>query len=382
MNLETKLAEPLWAAIETAYQSRNYTSAILDAIYYLGDFIREKTGLQSDGVLLVGQAFGGKSPKLRVNKLQTQSEWDIQKGTASLLTGLYQGIRNPRSHEKHPDTKEDADAIILFVDYLLRIIGASKGAFSKSEFLDRVFDSSFVERQRYAELLVEEIPTRHGLDIMIEVYRRKEKGEGKKLALFSQALMKKLTDNDVSKLAEVVSDELNRTISDASVRLTVQMFPVDFWIRLDESARLRSENKFLESIREGEYLAASDKCIKGAFGTWGRRLISTSLMKEDFVQALLNKLASSNRTEQDYVLQHFPNDLLEALSTMEGKWGAKRAISIIDKNLKAGDKRFHDLAGVALLVNGGFWEDGLKQSYDSFQEAEPTLAGSADDLPF
>ena len=110
--------------------------------------------MQSDVVPLVGQAFGGKSPKLSVNPLQTESDWNVQKGTESLLKGLFQSIRNPRSHEKHSDTKEVADAIILFVNYLLGIIGASKGTFSKAEFLDRVFDTSFVESEKYAQLLV------------------------------------------------------------------------------------------------------------------------------------------------------------------------------------------------------------------------------------
>jgi len=185
MDLKTQLTDQLWATIETSYESNNYTNAILDSLYYLGDFIREKTGLQSDGVSLIGQAFGGKSPKLRVNQLQTESELDIQKGTANLLMGLYQSIRNPRSHTRLVDSKEDADAIILFVNYILKIIGASKGSFSKDEFLARVFDAAFVKKIRYAELLVDEIPTRYRLDIMIEVFRRKSDGDILKLPLFS-----------------------------------------------------------------------------------------------------------------------------------------------------------------------------------------------------
>ena len=174
MDLKTGLAEPLWAAIETTYESHNYTSAISDAIYYLGDIIREKAGLQTDGVPLVMQAFGGKSPKLKVTRLQTESDRNIQKGTENLLLGLYQSVRNPRSHGKHVDTKEDADAIILFINYLLKIIGGAKGTFSKNDFLDRVFDPSFVKKTRYADLLGQRIPPKQRLDVMIEVYRRKE----------------------------------------------------------------------------------------------------------------------------------------------------------------------------------------------------------------
>jgi len=78
MNLESKIEERLWKMIQNSYEDRNYTGAIHDAIYFLSDLIREKSGLESDGVSLIGQAFGGKSPKLKVNKLQSESDKNIQ----------------------------------------------------------------------------------------------------------------------------------------------------------------------------------------------------------------------------------------------------------------------------------------------------------------
>lgn len=380
MDLKTGLIEPLWAAIETTYESRNYTGAILDAIYYLGDIIREKTGLQTDGVALVGQAFGGKSPKLKVNKFQTESDRNIQKGTENLLLGLYQGVRNPRSHGKHTDTKEDADAIILFINYLLKIIGGAKGTFSKSEFLNRVFDPSFVEKNRYAELLVERVPPKQRLDVIIEVYRRKEEGELNKLELFSRALVAKLEEDEISRLAEVVSEELSDTGSDDSVRLSTRMFPIEFWTRLDESAKLRSENRFLKSVTEGEYITSSGKCRKGVLGTWCKTHLNVFLMKEDFLWILLVKLDSSTTHEQDYVFEYFSDPLLSTLSKMQGTGLANAATSIIDEHVKAGDRRFYKLAHYAVSVYKGFWKDSLKESIDNFQGVE--LTPDAVDLPF
>ena len=80
MNLETRLDSRLWEAIQSSYEARNYTAAIIDAVYFLSDLIRGKTGLESDGAALAGEAFGGKSPKLRVNKLQSESDWGVQRG--------------------------------------------------------------------------------------------------------------------------------------------------------------------------------------------------------------------------------------------------------------------------------------------------------------
>lgn len=382
MSLQTSLTEPLWDSIGAAYESGNYTGAILDAMYYLADIMREKAGLQSDGVSLVGQALGGKAPKLRINRLQTQSERNIQKGTENLLLGLYQSIRNPRSHGKHVDSKEDADSIILFINYLLKIIGGAKGTFSKTDFLDRVFDPSFVEKKRYAELLVQRIPPKQRLDVMIEVYRRKEEAEIGKLKLFAQALEAKLEEDEISRLAEVVSDELDRTDSFDSVRFSVTIFPAEFWTRLDESPRLRTENKFLQSVTEGKFIQSSNKCTEGALGTWCPDILHLFLMKEDFIWILLKKLRSSNKNEQDYVFNYFSYDLLSLLDAMQGGSLAKAAVNTIDHYVKAGDKRFYELADYAVQVYEGLWKDTLKESIDKFHEVQPTPDDTSEDLPF
>jgi len=382
MDIRTELVESLWTAIQTTYESRNYTGAILDALYYLSNIIREKTGLQSDGLPLIGQAFGGNSPKLRVNPLQTESDMNVQKGTESLLRGLFQSIRNPRSHEKYTDTKETADAIIIFANYLLIIIGASKGTFSKTEFLDRVFDTSFVESQKYAQLLVEAIPPRYTFDVMVDVYRRKGELEITKLALFSKALLAKFEDSDLSSLAEIVSDELNITDSNESVRLSANMFPPEFWIRLDESAKMRSENRFIESIKEGEYVVVSKKCVRGAFGTWCNHIISNFVMINECIISLIIKLDSSKREEQDYVFNFFSSALLSSLDNMDNEGIRDWAVSTFTKGLRAGDKRFYDLSRSAIKYHAAFWKDVLKEAFDSFQEAGEVSAVEPEDLPF
>lgn len=93
---------------------------------FLTDVLRDKSGLDSDGRELVGAALGagkGKLPRVQVNKLQTETERNIQMGLQELLKGMYSLVRNPRSHERVEDTKKTADTVILFLDYLLEFLG-------------------------------------------------------------------------------------------------------------------------------------------------------------------------------------------------------------------------------------------------------------------
>lgn len=134
MNINDDIQQELWEAIEKNYANSNYSGAILDAMHMLTETIRNKTGLEGDGASLVGQAFGGENPKIQLNKLQTDSEKNIQKGIQDILKGLYTAIRNPRSHDKMNDGKVDADAIIVFIDYMLNVIDKSKLSFEEDIF--------------------------------------------------------------------------------------------------------------------------------------------------------------------------------------------------------------------------------------------------------
>jgi uncharacterized protein (TIGR02391 family) len=150
MNLETKLEPRLWDAVRTSIEGRRFSNAVLDAVHFLSDVIRERSGLEGDGVGLIGAAFGGASPKLKVNRLQTESEQNVQKGIESLLRGVYQAIRNPRSHGMHVDEERDAVAIILFLDYLLRIVDQSR---SPSPYRSLSDVSSILTSSRRSDML-------------------------------------------------------------------------------------------------------------------------------------------------------------------------------------------------------------------------------------
>ena len=87
MNLETRLDPRLWEAVRTSLEVRKFTAAILDGIHLLSDVIRERSKLEGDGVALIGAAFGSMAPKLKVNRLITESEQNVQKGVEALLRG-------------------------------------------------------------------------------------------------------------------------------------------------------------------------------------------------------------------------------------------------------------------------------------------------------
>jgi len=379
MNIETVLSEHLHRAVESAYARRDYTGAILDAVYYLSEVIRERTGLDADGVALVGQAFGGKSPKLKINKLETESERNIQQGVESVLRGFYQAIRNPRSHEKFSDSEQDADSIILFVDFLLRIILQSKSPFEKQEFLDRVFDPEFMESDKYANLIVQDIPATKRVEVFIEVFRKKETGIGNKLRFFFRALLLAISDEDRTRVLRFVEDELKATTNETIIRLSIQLIPDFYWTEFSEAVRMRIENKLILSVKEGKYVLRTQKCAGGALGTWITSLAGYLLLNDQLLSAVFNKLRFGTNEEQDYIFQFFPSYMRKFAEKP-----SKHQISVFEYGLNEGDKRFKQALDT-IGMNGGYaWIEAVQKAYDEFKEAEPPTpsAENEDDVPF
>jgi uncharacterized protein (TIGR02391 family) len=383
MNIEAIIDQTLWNTLRTNYENRNFTGAILDSIYHMSNIIRDKTGLESDGVALVGQAFGGKTPKLRLTELKSETDLNIQTGIEQILRGVFQAIRNPRSHEKYEDEQKEADSIIVFIDYLLGKIDKSRTQFSRQEMVQRVFDNDFVESDRYAELLVDEIPPKQRFEILLEVFRKKETGNGKKLSYFFKALYSKLDENDKSEYINIISDELKKTDDTNVIRTILQIFPCDDWIKINEAARLRTENKLIKNIKQGRMNTDGENCSSGAFGTWATNIIKQFSLKDDLCYILAEKLASENALESDYVFKFFFS-YLEQLSE-KIHWSLKNSIN---KGLERGDiKFFNALDNSWLMVNKeSIWYKTFYEKFESFKEAEPQQENKStvneDDLPF
>lgn len=377
MNLETRLPAELWQAIRVNYENRDFTASILDAFYFLSDLIRKKSGAEGDGSTLIGLALGGKSPKIKINRLQSESEINIQKGIETTLRGLYQAIRNPRSHEKISDTEEDAQAIIFFIGHIIRIIDKAKSKFSRQEFLRLVFDPNFVPQARYAKLLLAEVPVGQRLEVFIDVYRAKESGKPDHLKILFSELIPLLTDNDFKQACEVISDELMLADNDATIIFALGSLNYNTWPNISEAARLRTENRLISSIHDGRYNKVTDTCNGGALATWSTRYLAVFTLKKEFIQAISDSLGSNRSERENYVFKYFWHSLKSISEEMP------TAIDFIfSVELTKGNSRFYNALKYGCPWEKASWTQLLQKSFEGFEAADGLAEDFDDDIPF
>lgn len=375
MNLETNIPAELWASIRTNYEKRNFTGAILDAFHFLSDLIRKKSGSEGDGAALIGTALGGATPKIKLNKLQSESEWNVQRGMEQLLRGIYQTFRNPRSHEKTADSEEDAQIIIIFLGYIVRQLDLAKSQFSREDFIKRILDPDFVPQARYSELLVEEIPTSQRLETFLDVYRAKNSGKIDNLRHFFNALLPKLSDDERAQAYEVISEELKIADDEATIRVVIGTLGKTCWKNLHETARLRIENRLIRSVKEGKYNAKQKRVRDGSLGTWIISIFSQISLKQEALRAISDSLESSSTEREDYILKYIFSSMASLSDTFPFGYD-----DLFTSKLKNGDERFFKA-----IRDSSPWTDWsleLSDAIINFEAVEPIYDPFDDDIPF
>lgn len=306
MNLKTQIKPELWAAISKPYESGIYKNAILESIHFLSAVLREKADVDGDGASLVGQALGGNEPRLLINKFQTESEKNEQKGFEQILRGIYQGIRNPRSHDQWEDVQAKADAIILFIDYLLDVIDAAKEPFTIEEWVTKVFDPYFVPSTEYASLLVAEIPSKKKLEALIVLFRRKLDGNGYYLRYVISALVAMLDEQMVREFVKIVSEEFRDVRDHKAIKASLQILPFDLWVQIDKAPRLRVEHILISALKSGQYSVEQEKLTDdtGWLATWGKDFFELFISRSEIQKVILDKLRG-NPEDRAYIFKFY-----------------------------------------------------------------------------
>ena len=375
MILQIEISEQLTDAISTNYDKGNYTAAILDAVFMLSNILRDRSGSQIDGIALVSEALGGQDPKLKITPLRTESDKNIQKGIESIIRGIIQAIRNPRSHEKHADQKEVADCLIAFLDYIIGLLNRAKAPFEIADFLSRILDKDFVQSEPYSDLMVSEIPKEKLNDVLMSVYQVKSQLKPYTMKLFVNSLFKELLDADKQAFIKMASDELKITDDEAAIRSATTVFSGEEWLKIERIARLRIENKLIKSVREGKYDTSIGKCTNGSLGTWLTGIFPEIELRNEVMYTLIKKLSSPDRLEQDYVFNYFSQYLIDF-----DKKPNDSLIKLIKEGLVNGDKRYYDLINLAVMFSEEDWAKEIKPLLESFQENP--AEENEEDIPF
>ncbi len=316
MNIESILDPELWDSIESNFKSGKYTNAIVDAMLFLSNVLREKSNLEEDGVKLVNSIFSKKDPKIKISKLETETDKSMQEGAANILRGMYQLIRNPRHHEKIEDSENDALQIIFFISYMLSILEKSRSKFELDDFESLIFDEEFVEEDEYTKLIVDRIPKRKIYEVLVSIYRKKIDGNINHIQRFFSSIFIKLSEIEKTDFLQIISNDLLKTNDDNERKYILKCFPPNLWSQVDEISKIRTENRIISSIEDGKAYD-NKRSSDGWLATWCTQLFKEFSLKEKLFSVISAKLSSDDISQIKYCFKYTIDNIWDLLDAKE-----------------------------------------------------------------
>lgn len=398
MNIEHIINPKLWDSIESNYKAGKYSNAIVDAMLYLTNILREKADLNEDGYDLVNRAFSKKDLRIQITKLESETDQNKQDGYANILRGLYQMIRNPRHHENINDSQNEAFKIILFVDYIIEILNSSKASFELDDIETIIFDDDQIEDEDYMRLIIDRIPKRKLYEVVIKVYNRRTLEDINPFRRFFSCAFDLLKPDEVLQFINIISQDLIKTKNDNDRKYIIGCIPKSKWNDIDQLAKLRTENRIIKSIEEGK-ANSERKTIDTIswFATWCTKLFSEFTMREKLLQTILNKLYTKEEFQIRYLFVFILNSIwpLVEIQDIEGLnqnndelfyVGKTGVVWYIKKQIQEGNKLYFDFVNQNKYYMPDYLREYFKEALVNFKENEEnTLLNEndpVDDLPF
>lgn len=323
MEIEKRLRPDLWKAICAHYERADYAEAVRDAVFHVCELLREKSGIEDkDGTKLVDAALMGANPPISVSKNETTTEKDFQQGIGFSFKGIMQAIRNPLSHEKTEYSQDDAEAIILYINFLLNQVDHS-GGFSKIEsIINLLYDEDTPSSAEYADLLLKEVPVRKRYDLLVELFNDRENLRQHALKNFITKLYDSLTKASKSDFTRLLNTSLLTCKDDYVLRMYIHYFMEKTYQDLDKLVQLRIESFLFKAIHAGKMVTRIDSktkrperdCIsEGTLATW---IVDPDLVHllgnaDKILDELVRKIRIGDRDEEEFVFEYFDNYLSE-----------------------------------------------------------------------
>lgn len=348
MGLENFLCDNFYKSIKLHYDKADYTEAVRDAMFFVSELVREKSGLyDKDGVKLFEAAFLGKNPALRINDGNSETENNIQEGIGFTLKGMTQMIRNPISHEKITISKSEADSILLFTNVIIKKIDNSSGKTLIENYMDIIGLQDFTSSREYSELLVARIPVKKRLELLFSIFE--QRGVLKKAPLVNliTTLVDIISPTERKKLIELFDEKLLLCKPDDELAGFINIFFSNFKDDIDAICRLRIEDLVLKSVVGGNFEDQYDFSLgeevdfTNEKGILAESIADNLLLfqnKEEIIRAMYDKLTKNN-SEERFVLTKFNNVIFQLDVPITNKL-EKKIRSSLDINSPDYDERY------------------------------------------
>jgi hypothetical protein len=168
------------------------------------------------------------------------------------LKGMCLSIRNPRSHSIYSDSKENADKIIILIDYLYSFISSSKQNVLIDDWVEFLKSDAFPTDLEYAKLLIKQVSKHNSINIIIEILKNINKFNIDKINNFFKILLSTLSSSDNIILVDYINKLLINENHGFNLIPYFSLLNNEIWTKLDKIVTLKMERAIIDTLFSNE----------------------------------------------------------------------------------------------------------------------------------
>lgn len=305
MITKEQIREDLYKAIKNHYEQSDYTEALRDAMFFVRDLLQEKSGLvNKDNTDLVEASLLGKNAAIKINKYETKSEMNFQEGIGFALKGLVMHLRHPISHEKIEYSEQDADAQLLYINYLINQIDKSSGRSLITDWLYYLKSKNFTASKAFAQELIKELPKKQQYDLLVSIWRERDSFEPNTINFFIDELVAKLSSQEKTSFVNIMNSELINCSGNNELSMMFHFFSRHFYSSLKKIVKIHIEDIVKIGISNGLYVNNKAVGTYSACATWADSCINNFVTKDEVLKVIRNRFFY-NENASKYIQQFF-----------------------------------------------------------------------------
>ncbi len=339
MITKEQIREDLYKAIKNHYEQGDYTEALRDAMFFVKDLLQEKSGLvDKDNTKLIEASLLGKNAAIKINKYETESEVNFQEGVGFALKGLVMHLRNPISHDRIEYSEQDADAQLLYINYLISQIDKSSGRQLVTDWLEYLQSKSFTSSKLFAQELIKELPKKQQYDLLVTIWRERVSFKSNSINHFIDELVGKLSNQEKTNFVNIMNSELINCSGDNELSMMFHFFAKHFYSNLKTVVKIHIEDIVRKGIENGLYVNDKTVGTNSACATWANECIKSFITKDEVIKTIRNRFLY-NENASKYIQTFFSlyvnledEEILKELKDSLKKhlrWGVKYVYDII-----------------------------------------------------
>ncbi len=304
MNINYELIDELKKVTKKHYEEEDYEQVIDEGLNLLNKALQERFELDLSGMELIDEILDLVDFEEDFNTIYSHLKKTTLKGILLYFKGLYNKEKDFWSYNQYQIiNKEDADLVLLNINYLLGRIDVLKRRFDVEEFLYVIGGEDSLYPFDKALKLVESVPEKYKVEVALKGINKVNDNNYISYTMFFYKFFKTFTEEDLKDVNKLMSEIFRKYNTYDELFNYLAIFSGVYFKGLDEDVKIKLEHLMFEDLANADGRFLRGESNVGGFAAFALPDHLENYDKKKWSDEMVRKMRRSEE-ERLYIEKH------------------------------------------------------------------------------